>query len=984
MKIKKSILGISAAAALAGLSLVSCGSSTTYKVELDANTPSVSFGDVETVSATNAKKLLAKLSEITPTKKGYTFNGWYVDEDCTVKLEESTKLSTLKNDEGKYVIYAGFTLNDQTVTLNYGGVNTGDVAGTGTAEVGCKYKDKIETPLPTAPAKTAQGEEYTFVGWYTDAARTEVYDPETEVTTDFTLYAKWDIKQISTAEEFIEYVSESSTVNAVITADIDFTGKTISRLKKDLTETTINSGGTDVTISLNNKVFGRGHELKNITIATDLKLGALWSSLNGGIYDVVFKGGTVNSTQGSTANTAFLAGQVNAKTAVIQDVVFDGIEINTGSSAANVGIVIGQVKGASIDISLDGIVIKNSTINNAGKYVAGLFGLIDKSASGSISVTGLMIDDLEITTASERAALVFGGIGNGGTVEVDINIDGAVLSGSVVGKSTSAIGDNRSTYSKITLKNIVLTDFTVVNSSNTSSDAFITYSSSEAPASFVTENLVYKKWGVSITGTEEGASKAITPKNGTQIDSNTQLATVGDLEYTYDAATTAGTYSITINDVVYTMDVAKDPTEVDCSDAAATFSSTDTYTFNKNVKGETEFTYNENTMIRIASLAIPYRQEAVVGKAGYALQITIAAPSKYTETTGRAITDEGDFYGAKVNADGTISGYIFLTDDELDTLATSEAQNPYYTLKKDITISWFATADEVSVPTVYSVIFQGMSGISKAAKVAPGSISLSTTDTNTGLVASTDATDNTILNLTDGNVDADESGNNYVIVEVAHAAGYTGDVTEDTIKTSANAEVISYTADVATIKVKVNSELTFTVKWNSAWDAVTYTINVTGTAKINKVASGLEKTTVVFSDVTVVTGSNGVTKINDYISLVNGSSKDWSIDANTKSLDGIDFTHRAKSGGSAPYIKIDLSEVSNATVTFTVYAMTGSSSDTARLITVANVTDAEETTTTAGFTTGDKVEKYTFTLKGGSVYNLTVSAAINFYGLILE
>ena len=70
MKIKKSILGISAAAALAGMSLVSCGSSKTYKVELDANTASVDFGEVETVSATNAKKLIAKLAEITPTKKG--------------------------------------------------------------------------------------------------------------------------------------------------------------------------------------------------------------------------------------------------------------------------------------------------------------------------------------------------------------------------------------------------------------------------------------------------------------------------------------------------------------------------------------------------------------------------------------------------------------------------------------------------------------------------------------------------------------------------------------------------------------------------------------------------------------------------------------------------------------------------------------------------------------------------------------------------
>ena len=981
MKIKKSILGISAAAALAGISLVSCGSSKTYKVELDANTASVDFGEVETVSATNAKKLIAKLAEITPTKKGYTFNGWYVDEACTVKLEESTKLSDLKNDEGKYVIYAGFTLNDQTVTLNYGGVNTGDVAGQGQAEVGCKYKDKIETPLPTAPAKTAQGEEYTFAGWYTDAARTEAYDPDTEVTTNFTLYAKWDIKEITTADEFIEYVSTSSTINAVITADIDFTGKPISRMNADLPATSKNSGGTDVTISLNNKLYGRGHELKNITVNTDLKLGAIWSSLNGGIYDVVFKGATVNSTQGSTANTAFLAGQVNGKTAVIEDVVFDGIEVNAGSAAANVGIVVGQVKGAGVNLSLNGIVIKNSSIANATKYVAGLVGLIDKTAAGKIDVTELMIDDLTITSATERAALLFGGVGNGGSVEIDITVDGAVLSGSVVGKSTSAIGDNRSTLSKFTLKNIVLTEFTVVNASNTTLDAFITYSSSEAPAELVITNCVYKKWGLSLTGTEDGATKNVTAKNGTQVDSNANLATVGNIEYTYDQTTTAGTYSLQIGDKTYTMDVVKDPTEVDCSDAAATFTSTDTYTFYDNVKGETEFTFDANTMIRIASLQIPYRQAAVVGKAGYALQVTIAAPAKYTETTGRTITSSGDFYNPVVNADGTVSGYIFLTDEEFTTLA-SENQNPYDTIKKDITISWFATADEVALPQTYSVIFQSLSSISKAAQIVPGAVTLSATDTNVGLVAATDATDTTKLNITDGNINADTDGNNFVTVAVAHAAEYTGTTSAETIKLSSNATLVSYEGDVATIKVKVNSEQTFTVAWNSAWDAVTYTLNVTGTAKINKVASGLEKTTTTFESVTI---SGDVTKVNDYVSLVKGD-KAWTIDTNSKSADGLSFTHRAKTGGAKQTVRIDLSEVSNASVTLTIYVI--SSSSTAgtgdRVIEVTNVADATDKQT-SDLAAGSSIVKFTYTLAGGNVYTITgTGGGTNFYGIVLE
>ena len=42
---------------------------------------------------------------------------------------------------------------------------------------------------PTAPTK----EGYTFAGWYSDSGLTQDFDFTTPISTDITLYAKWDV-----------------------------------------------------------------------------------------------------------------------------------------------------------------------------------------------------------------------------------------------------------------------------------------------------------------------------------------------------------------------------------------------------------------------------------------------------------------------------------------------------------------------------------------------------------------------------------------------------------------------------------------------------------------------------------------------------------------------------------------------------------------------------------------------------------------------
>lgn len=111
-----------------------------------------------------------------PTRKGYTFSGWFADADFTESID-SIDPSVLAD----VTVYARWTLNVYNITYELGGgTNSPDNPPTFDIEAG-------EVTLGT-PTK----EGYLFGGWYTDV------DPENKVTTvnidlygDITLYASW-------------------------------------------------------------------------------------------------------------------------------------------------------------------------------------------------------------------------------------------------------------------------------------------------------------------------------------------------------------------------------------------------------------------------------------------------------------------------------------------------------------------------------------------------------------------------------------------------------------------------------------------------------------------------------------------------------------------------------------------------------------------------------------------------------------------------
>ena len=113
-----------------------------------------------------------------PTKTGYTFDGWYENQDFT-----GNPVADVPTDStGELTFYAKWTVNIYTVTFdaNGGTINNGSIT---------EYTYSVGATLPTDVTRSG----YAFAGWYDNEALSG--SPVTEITaTDTgnkTYYAKW-------------------------------------------------------------------------------------------------------------------------------------------------------------------------------------------------------------------------------------------------------------------------------------------------------------------------------------------------------------------------------------------------------------------------------------------------------------------------------------------------------------------------------------------------------------------------------------------------------------------------------------------------------------------------------------------------------------------------------------------------------------------------------------------------------------------------
>ena len=107
-----------------------------------------------------------------PTKTGYTFNGWYTDKT------NGTKVTTANRIQQNTTIYAHWTLNTYTLTYDSNG-------GTSCSSKVLNYNDNFD--LSCSPTKNG----YTFNGWYTDKTNGTKVTTSNRIQQNTTIYAHW-------------------------------------------------------------------------------------------------------------------------------------------------------------------------------------------------------------------------------------------------------------------------------------------------------------------------------------------------------------------------------------------------------------------------------------------------------------------------------------------------------------------------------------------------------------------------------------------------------------------------------------------------------------------------------------------------------------------------------------------------------------------------------------------------------------------------
>lgn len=109
---------------------------------------------------------------ISPTKEGYTFGGWYADENLSTAYEFTTMPAQ------DITIYAKWNINSYKIIFDTNG-------GSDIEQIMLNYNSTIE--LPSNPIK--QG--YTFDDWFTDEDLVIPFNMTFMPSTDLTIHAKW-------------------------------------------------------------------------------------------------------------------------------------------------------------------------------------------------------------------------------------------------------------------------------------------------------------------------------------------------------------------------------------------------------------------------------------------------------------------------------------------------------------------------------------------------------------------------------------------------------------------------------------------------------------------------------------------------------------------------------------------------------------------------------------------------------------------------
>ena len=280
---------------------------TTLYAKWTAKTSTVTFdqqdgsGGTTTVTATYDS---AMPSITIPTRTGYTFGGYFTNTGgygTQYYNADGTSAQNLDKTDTSITLYAKWTANTYTVTLDQQG------GSGGTASVTATYA----SPMPTAEMPTRDG--YAFGGYYTepDDGGTQYYKANGTsaqawyLTDDTTLYAKWG--EITYTLRLLPNDGTGSSVSANLTYDEEYTLPTVATLGYTKTGYRFNGWG-DASDSTTAR-YADGATVSNLTstAGNTVNLYAIWGERT---YTVTFdaNGGEIDdgdSTREYTYNSTY-------------------------------------------------------------------------------------------------------------------------------------------------------------------------------------------------------------------------------------------------------------------------------------------------------------------------------------------------------------------------------------------------------------------------------------------------------------------------------------------------------------------------------------------------------------------------------------------------------------------------------------------------------------------------------------------------------
>ena len=357
----------------------------TYLVSFESN------GGTEVSTLTNIMANESINEPLAPTKTGYEFIGWFKETSLSNPWNFTTDL--IVENTILYAKWEEVLLETYTVIFETNGGNL--ISSIEEIESGSTISK------PSDPIKNG----FDFIGWFIDNNLSSEFHFETAITSNITLYAKWEEipvvlegTPIATAQEFNTIVTTHNSNGLFYLAnDIDFSQHTWTYLS-------FNFKGT---------INGNGKTISNLSIHGGDRSGIFTRVNAATIYNLTLD----NVNVVSSGRAGILVGEVDGTNVKIHDIRIINSSVK-GNSSNGVGGLIGYTKnGFTVDVNK--IIIEDSTIENTN---TGAGALIGRTASGVITIEDIHIKNVSVS-GTNRVGGIYGHLS--GTVE--LSVDRAVL-----------------------------------------------------------------------------------------------------------------------------------------------------------------------------------------------------------------------------------------------------------------------------------------------------------------------------------------------------------------------------------------------------------------------------------------------------------------------------------------------------------------------------------------------------------------------------